>query len=69
MDVIKKYLYLFGPSELTGYFNQVGVLYFSTSIMKCKFRNLTITGQLTLKSLRKTIRCRLKSKNFLNIVE
>ena len=58
MDVIKKYFNFFGPSELTGSFNQVGVLYFSTSLMKCKFRNVTITEQLTSKSLRKTIRCR-----------
>ena len=56
MDVIKKYFYFFGPCELTGYFNHVDALYFSTSIMKCKFRNLTITGQLPLKSLRKTIK-------------
>ena len=51
MDVrCKEILFLFGPRESTGYFNQVGVLYFSTSIRKCKFRNLTVTKQLALRS-------------------
>ena len=51
MDVrCKEILLLFWAQRTTGYFNQVGVLYFSTSIRKCKFRNLTVTKQLALKS-------------------
>ena len=38
MDVrCKEILLLFWAQRTTGYFNQVGVLYFSTSIRKCKF--------------------------------
>ena len=47
----KEILLLFWAQRIDRiFYNQVRVLYFSTSIMKFKFRNLTVTKQLALKN-------------------